>query len=1396
MLHQPIIPYTRHLHIPCSQARVFLTRDISTWVCIAEHESQFNTAAIGRLNTDGSADHGLFQISDRYWCDHSVYGGKACNLPCDKLLDDDLRDDVACAKTIHEEHTRLSGNGFNAWTVYRPYCQSQNIHHISACFDEKTLQSVEKYEQAPSYNVEVAKGKIYSKCELAQELYHKHNMPMEQIPKWVCIAQHESSFNTAAVGRLNADGSADHGLFQISDLYWCSHDQYGGKACNIPCHKLLDSDITDDVRCIKIIHEEHNRLSGDGFNAWTVYQPHCRNTGMDHIKQCFTDKELKDVYSKTGSPNSNALIPGASKRVEKGKIYKKCELAQELYHKHHMPMEQIPKWVCIAQHESSYNTAAVGRLNADGSADHGLFQISDLYWCTHEQYGGKACNIPCNKLLDSDITDDVRCIKIIHEEHTRISGDGFNAWTVYKPHCRNIAINHVQECFTDKELKEVNTGNSNALVPQNSYNTKPVPKGKIYKKCELAQELFHKHHMPMEQIPKWVCIAQHESSFNTAAVGRLNTDGSADHGLFQISDLYWCNHDKYGSKACNIPCDKLLDSDITDDVRCIKIIHEEHTRISGDGFNAWTVYKPHCRNIALNHVKECFTEKELQQVNDFSTSISSNSLQPQYHPPTKNVGKGKIYKKCELAQELLSKHKMPMEQIPTWVCIAQHESSFNTAAVGRLNADGSADHGLFQISDLYWCSHDPYGGKACNIPCNKLLDSDITDDVKCIKIIHEEHTRISGNGFNAWTVYKPHCRNRKMDEIRSCFSPNQIEEYEKSEKYTYTQTYQQQPVKSSYSHNPFLNGGLKPPSSQTAQKISYNEKPNYAHNPFLQNLQIASGSQVHKTSTQFISSVTNTRQPEIISKPNYKDNPFLNRAFSSLNNKNVISQTSNKDSYKTNPFLSNLKVTTTAKPASTQSSGVYRTEVTKHYLNSNEFRTTTTAKPKTTTVSKPFTTTTKKPSTSWTTTTKKLTTASTTTKTPETTTTLSWKNQNYQNPTATTTTKKPLSTTKATTTWNWQSQKSTTTTPKANTTWSWQNPSTTSRTSTKTPKITTTSTTTKSPKTTTTWSWQNQKYKSPTSPTTTKKHPASKSTTNWNWQNTTTTSRTTTSTTKSPKIATTWSWQKQKYSNSTTTVTPRTTTTWNWQNQKYPNPTTTKSPKATTRWNWQNQQYLSSTTTKAPKTTRSWNQKYINNSTLGLTATTTKPERTTLNWRNEQKSTTTKPSTTTADWRKWDKTTTTKKPGTLAATTTTRKPTQKTSTKSTTSKTTIKPIRLQNSSTTTRTYYNDKTTTLRPRTTTTTTSIPKTLITKSSKINDYKKDPFSHPFFAKVNQEIEQLRKHVPTTKLPTFAASKLQSFPQSQLYQDFKNNTLNKSKTVVAYSFENSKFTTTKRPR
>ncbi|XP_022124158.2 uncharacterized protein LOC110999425 [Pieris rapae] len=119
----------------------------------------------------------------------------------------------------------------------------------------------------------------------------------------------------------------------------------------------------------------------------------------------------------------------------------------------------------------------------------------------------------------------------------------------------------------------------------------------------------------------------------------------------------------------------------------------------------------------------------------------------------------RIYDSCELARDFL-KLGVSKEHIATWVCIAYHESRFDTTA----RNPNSGDHGLLQISELYWCGP----GKACGVPCSAFRDDDISDDVECALKVHEEHTRLQGDGFLAWVVYPHHCKHNAKKYLANC----------------------------------------------------------------------------------------------------------------------------------------------------------------------------------------------------------------------------------------------------------------------------------------------------------------------------------------------------------------------------------------------------------------------------------------------------------------------------------------------------------------------------------------------------------------------------------------------------------------------------------------------------
>jgi C-type lysozyme/alpha-lactalbumin family len=344
--------------------------------------------------------------------------------------------------------------------------------------------------------VQLIVAKVYNKCELAKELYEIYGVPFEKIGTYVCIAERQSNFNTQALGQ-----GSYYGIYQISSEYWCDNTGFtSGKACGLHCNNLLDDNLSDDLQCMRTIIDEHERISGNGFNAWPSGLS-CQEQGNSYIADC-------SIESNQIIANYDKIIPQQRKTSisgNVGKVYERCELARELRFNYDIPMEHIATWVCIAKHESSFNTSAIGRLNWDGSEDHGLFQISDIYWCGET---GKACGLKCDELRDNDISNDVQCILKIHEEHTRLSGDGFNAWAVY-PRCKGQSESYVVNCFGDVQQNEVLPfqplpGVQQPAKPKVPYRKSNfVEEGKVYEQCELARELRDKHKIPFEQIATW-----------------------------------------------------------------------------------------------------------------------------------------------------------------------------------------------------------------------------------------------------------------------------------------------------------------------------------------------------------------------------------------------------------------------------------------------------------------------------------------------------------------------------------------------------------------------------------------------------------------------------------------------------------------------------------------------------------------------------------------------------------------------------------------------------------------------------------------------------------------------------------------------------------------------------
>lgn len=120
----------------CELAKLLKNADITgdnlyKWVCIGQQVG-LDTSR-NYLNSNGAGSYGIFQISDEYWCAKKG-SGKMCGLSCEKLMDDDIRDDIMCALTIYNEHKERTGDGFSAWIPWMPDCKNADINYLRECY--------------------------------------------------------------------------------------------------------------------------------------------------------------------------------------------------------------------------------------------------------------------------------------------------------------------------------------------------------------------------------------------------------------------------------------------------------------------------------------------------------------------------------------------------------------------------------------------------------------------------------------------------------------------------------------------------------------------------------------------------------------------------------------------------------------------------------------------------------------------------------------------------------------------------------------------------------------------------------------------------------------------------------------------------------------------------------------------------------------------------------------------------------------------------------------------------------------------------------------------------------------------------------------------------------------
>ncbi|XP_053880592.1 sperm acrosome membrane-associated protein 3-like [Malaclemys terrapin pileata] len=95
---------------------------LADWLCMAFHESRFNTDMVDH-EADGSTDNGIFQINSRQWCDdYRSSTQNLCHMHCSDLLTSNINDDIVCAMQIVQQP-----RGMGAWLAWRKHCEGHEL---------------------------------------------------------------------------------------------------------------------------------------------------------------------------------------------------------------------------------------------------------------------------------------------------------------------------------------------------------------------------------------------------------------------------------------------------------------------------------------------------------------------------------------------------------------------------------------------------------------------------------------------------------------------------------------------------------------------------------------------------------------------------------------------------------------------------------------------------------------------------------------------------------------------------------------------------------------------------------------------------------------------------------------------------------------------------------------------------------------------------------------------------------------------------------------------------------------------------------------------------------------------------------------------------------------------
>ncbi|XP_077777312.1 lysozyme C, milk isozyme-like [Podarcis muralis] len=126
----------------------------------------------------------------------------------------------------------------------------------------------------------------------------------------------------------------------------------------------------------------------------------------------------------------------------------------------------------------------------------------------------------------------------------------------------------------------------------------------------------------------------------------------------------------------------------------------------------------------------------------------------------------KIFGRCELYHVLKVSGLDGYEgySLANWICMSFFETGFDTEAIDR-RKDGTKDYGIFHINNGWWCKDEgTLSENLCSMSCADLLNTDIHDDILCVKRIVKDP-----QGMGTWKEWKKHCEKQDLREwVKGC----------------------------------------------------------------------------------------------------------------------------------------------------------------------------------------------------------------------------------------------------------------------------------------------------------------------------------------------------------------------------------------------------------------------------------------------------------------------------------------------------------------------------------------------------------------------------------------------------------------------------------------------------